>query len=333
MGMTYKEAGVDIDAGESAVKRIKDAARATYNDNVLSDIGAFGGFFSFPKDEYQDPVLVASTDGVGTKLKVAFQTGIHNTVGQDLVNHCVDDILTSGAVPLFFLDYIGIGTMEEEVVVGIVEGFAKACGENGCVLIGGEMAEMAGFYQPGEYDIAGTIVGVVEHNQLITGSTIQPGDVAIGLASNGLHTNGYTLARKVLLTKYDTDTKLQELGQTVGETLLSVHKSYLPEVRPLIGDHRLKGIAHITGGGLSGNTRRILPDGTDLKIDWSSWEVPPLFRIIQESGEISDEEMRKTFNMGIGLVIITGKNDAADLLQHFEKLASSPKIIGTVQPH
>jgi len=332
MGLTYKEAGVDIDAGESAVKRIKDAARSTYNDNVLSDIGAFGGFFSFPKDDFRDPVLVASTDGVGTKLKLAFQTGIHNTVGQDLVNHCVDDILTSGAVPLFFLDYIGIGTMEEEVVVGVVEGFAKACKENDCVLIGGEMAEMAGFYQTGEYDIAGTIVGVVERNQLITGSTIQPGDVAIGLASTGLHTNGYTLARKVLLEKYETNTNLEKLDKTVGEALLSVHKSYLKEVRPLIGDHRLKGIAHITGGGLMGNTKRILPDNTSLKIDWSSWEVPELFRIIQEMGEISDDEMRKTFNMGIGLVIVTGKNDADDLLHHFEKHGSGPKIIGTVQP-
>lgn len=330
MGTTYKEAGVDIEAGESAVKRIKEAVKSTYNDHVLSDIGAFGGFFSFPKEDYDEPVLVSSTDGVGTKLRVAFKMGVHNTVGQDLVNHCVDDILTSGATPLFFLDYIGIGVMKEEVVVDVIGGFAKACKENECVLIGGEMAEMAGFYQPGEYDIAGTIVGVVEREHLISGNTIQQGDIAIGLPSNGLHTNGYTLARKVLLEEFDPDSEVDDLSGTVGETLLAVHKSYLPEIRPLIGDHRLKGISHITGGGLLGNTKRIIPDGFEFRVNWEAWEVPPVFQLIQRIGGVNAEEMRRTFNMGIGLVVITSPEDESTMIQHFRKHGLSPVVIGEI---
>ena len=330
MGMTYKDAGVDIDAGESAVQRIKENVKTTYNENVLSDVGAFGGFFSFPKDDYSEPVLVASTDGVGTKLKVAFQMGVHNTVGQDLVNHCVNDILTSGAVPLFFLDYIGIGSMEEEIVVGIVNGFAQACTENQCALIGGEMAEMAGIYQPGEYDVAGTIVGVVEREHLISGKTIQEGDIIVGLPSTGLHTNGFTLARKVLLEEFQIDSHLDELDSTVGEALLRIHKSYLPEVRPLIGDHRVKGISHITGGGLIGNTRRILPDGLSIQIDWESWDVPEIFTLIQQLGNVAPEEMQRTFNMGIGLIVITAPGDESSITRHFRKHGMSPVVVGEI---
>lgn len=330
MGVTYKESGVDIEAGDSAVKRIKDAVKLTYNDHVLSDVGAFGGFFSFPKEEYSEPVLVSSTDGVGTKLKIAFQTGIHNTIGQDLVNHCVDDILTSGAVPLFFLDYIGIGKMEEDVVVDIVNGFAKACQENNCVLIGGEMAEMAGFYQPGEYDVAGTIVGVVEKEHLISGNTIQAGDIAIGLPSTGLHTNGFTLARNVLLEKYDVDTKVETLNFTIGESLLITHKSYLKEIRPLIGDRRLKGISHITGGGLLGNTTRIIPDGLKFLVNWGAWKIPPIFKLIQQTGDVSDSEMRRTFNMGIGLVVIIDPKDNDTFIKHFQKHGLSPVVMGEI---
>jgi len=330
MGITYKDAGVDIEAGESAVDKIKEAVKTTYNGNVLSDVGQFGGFYRFPRDEYADPVLVSSTDGVGTKLKIAFQTGIHHTIGQDLVNHCVNDILTSGATPMFFLDYIGIGTMDEETVTGIVQGFATACRENACVLIGGEMAEMAGFYAPGEYDVAGTIVGVVERENIINGSTIQPGDVAVGLPSTGLHTNGYTLARKVLLEKYDVDTYIESLGETVGEALLRTHKSYLGEITPLIGDRRLKGIAHITGGGLLGNSRRIIPDGLELAVDWKAWEIPPVFQLIQEIGEISDNEMRRTFNCGIGLVVIVPGTEVEFFQNHFQSMKLDSFVIGQI---
>ncbi|HKJ67026.1 MAG TPA: phosphoribosylformylglycinamidine cyclo-ligase [bacterium] len=330
MVKTYKEAGVDIDAGEQAVGRIKAAVRSTYTPNVLSDVGQFGGFFSFPKDEYDEPVLVSSTDGVGTKLKLAFRTGIHDTIGQDLVNHCVNDILTSGAIPLFFLDYIGLGKMEEDIVADVVKGLSSACRENGCALIGGELAEMVDFYHPGEYDIAGTVVGAVERKHIINGERIAEGDVAIGLASTGLHTNGFTLARKVLLEQYDVNDQVDILPDTVGRELLSIHKSYLQEVKPLIGDPRLKGISHITGGGLLGNTARIIPDGLQLRVDWNSWDVPAIFTLIQETGEIPDTEMRRTFNLGIGLVILVPASESETMLAHFDRYQSNPTIIGEI---
>lgn len=330
MVKSYKEAGVDIDAGERAVDRIKTAVRTTYTENVLSDVGQFGGFFSFPSGKYKDPVLVSSTDGVGTKLKLAFQTGIHSTVGQDLVNHCVNDILTSGAIPLFFLDYVGIGKMDENVVADVVSGFAKACKENGCALIGGELAEMSGFYHPGEYDLAGTIVGAVEREHIINGENIKHGDLAIGLASTGLHTNGYTLARKVLLDQYDVDDEIDGIAQSVGKELLSVHKSYLHEIRPLIGDPNLKGIAHITGGGLLGNTARIVPKGLMLDVNWKAWKTPPIFGLIQELGEIPDSEMRRTFNLGIGLVVIVPEENVEKYIEHFENFNSKPVVIGQI---
>ncbi len=330
MGKTYKDAGVDIEAGESSVERIKTAVRSTYTKHVLSDVGHFGGFYSFPSHEYSDPVLVSSTDGIGTKLKLAFQTGIHDTVGQDLVNHCVNDILTSGALPLFFLDYIGIGKMDEEVVSGLVDGIALACKENGCALIGGELAEMSDIYQPGEYDVAGTIVGCVEREEIINGNTIRKDDVPIGLRSTGLHTNGFTPARKVLLEQYGVDSHIESLGKTIGEQLLAVHKSYLHEIKPLIGDSRVKGLAHITGGGLLGNVKRILPPDVELKVDWEAWEIPPIFRLIQEVGEIQDHEMRRTFNCGIGFVVIVSPENAADITEHFEKYECHPVPLGQI---
>jgi phosphoribosylformylglycinamidine cyclo-ligase len=330
MGKTYKDAGVDIEAGDSAVRSIKEIVKTTYNDNVLSDVGLFGGFYSFPKEDFDNPVLVSSTDGVGTKLKIAFQTGVHHTVGQDLVNHCVDDILTSGAVPMFFLDYLGTDAMREEIIVDVIKGFSQACRENSCVLIGGEMAEMGDFYQPGEYDLAGTIVGVVERDHIIDGTRISEGDVMIGLPSTGLHTNGYTLARNVLLEEFTVDTYLDELGETVGEALLAVHKSYLSEIKPLIGDPGVKGLSHITGGGLLGNTQRILPEGLSLQVDWTAWDMLPIFQVIQNVGEVADEEMRRAFNCGIGFVVVTDQANADRLTEHFSSTGADPVIIGNV---
>ena len=330
MGITYKDAGVDIDAGESAVRGIKQIVRETYNDNVLSDVGHFGGFYQFPSDEFNEPVLVSSTDGVGTKLKIAFRTGIHDTIGQDLVNHCVNDILTSGAIPLFFLDYIGTGTMEPRMMEEIVRGFATACRENQCVLIGGEMAEMAGFYSAGEYDVAGTIVGVVEKENIINGINITQGDVVIGLRSTGLHTNGYTLARTVLLEQFDVNDYVDDLSASVGEALLAIHKSYLGDIKPHIGNPALKGIAHITGGGLLGNSKRIIPEDLDLSVDWDAWEMPAIFSLIQHIGDISDDEMHRTFNCGIGLVIVTPPSQADYFLDEFNTRDTSPKVIGEI---
>ena len=330
MGKTYKDAGVDIEAGDSAVRSIKEIVKTTYNDNVLSDVGLFGGFYSFPKEDFDNPVLVSSTDGVGTKLKIAFKTGVHHTVGQDLVNHCVDDILTSGAVPMFFLDYLGTDTMREDIIVDVIKGFSKACRENSCVLIGGEMAEMGDFYQPGEYDLAGTIVGVVERDHIVDGSRISEGDVMIGLPSTGLHTNGYTLARNVLLEQFTVDTYLDELGETVGEALLAVHKSYLNEIKPLIGDPVVKGLSHITGGGLLGNTQRILPEGLSLQVDWTAWDMPPIFQVIQNVGEVADEEMRRAFNCGIGFVVVTDPASTDRLTEHFSNAGADPVVIGNV---
>ena len=302
---TYKEAGVDIDAGEEAVRRIKGHVRGTFTPGVLTDIGAFGGFFALDPSQYRDPVLVSSMDGVGTKLKVAQRVDRHDTVGEDLVNHCVNDIAVCGARPLFFLDYFAAGQLRPDVVEAVVKGFAKACTENGCALIGGETAEMPDLYARGEYDLAGTIVGVVERDAIIDGSRIGEGDLLLGLPSTGLHTNGYTLARKVLFERFvagDTPDALK--GETVGDALLRVHKSYLDAIQALIAEDLAHGFAHVTGGGLVGNTSRILPDGLGLDVAWDAWTRPPLFRLIQEVGEVPEDDMRRTFNLGVGLVVV-----------------------------
>ncbi len=309
MGITYQQSGVDINAGEQVVKSIKELVRSTYNERVLSDIGLFGGLFDAKFVEYEHPVLVSSTDGVGTKLKIAFALNKHDTVGQCLVNHCVNDILTCGAKPLFFLDYFATGKLKPETATEVIKGFAIACKENNCVLIGGETAEMPSFYPEGEYDISGTIVGIVEKSKIIDGKKIQSGDLLIGLPSNGLHTNGYSFARYVLLQKYSLDKYFEELQCTLAEELLKIHISYLNIVKPLLDSDLISGISHITGGGIVGNTIRILPKNLSLKIDWGSWQVPFIFQLIQKEGNVSDEEMRKVFNLGIGMILIVPKHN------------------------
>jgi len=304
--MDYRQAGVDIDAGNETVRRIKSLARSTFTPGVLSDIGSFGGLFKLDRDRWREPVLVSSADGVGTKLKVAFMTGRHDTVGADLVNHCVNDILVQGAEPLFFLDYLATGRLAPAIAEQVIAGVARGCRENGCALIGGETAEMPGFYADGEYDIAGFIVGVVEKSRVIDGSTVGPGDVLIGLPSAGLHTNGYSLARRVIFEAagWQPDRFVPDLGTTIGEALLAPHVSYLSAVRPLIERNLVKGLAHITGGGITENLPRALPDGCAAEVDLQSRRVPPIFRILQDYGGIARDEMLRAFNMGVGLVIV-----------------------------
>jgi phosphoribosylformylglycinamidine cyclo-ligase len=309
--MDYRDSGVDIDAGNETVRRIRSLARETFTPGVLSDIGSFGGLYSLAAEAGPDPVLVSSADGVGTKLKVAFMTGRHDTVGADLVNHCVNDILVQGARPLFFLDYLATGRLSPSVAGQVVSGIARACRENGCALIGGETAEMPGFYTDGEYDIAGFIVGLVDRAKIVDGSGIEPGDVLLGLPSAGLHTNGYSLARHVFFQMHGLtpDVVLPEMGSSLADALLAPHRSYLRGVGPLLERGLVKGMAHITGGGLTENVPRILPPGCGVWIDPRSWPVPPIFRAIQRLGSIEDAEMFRSFNMGIGLVIACAAGD------------------------
>jgi len=288
---TYREAGVNIDEGNRAVDRIKDIVKTTFNKNVVTGIGLFGGLFKFEKEKYKEPVLVSSTDGVGTKVMIAASVGKFDTIGQCLVNHCVNDILTCGARPLFFLDYIGVGKLLPEYIEEIVSGLAIACRQNGCVLIGGEMAEMPDVYGREKFDLVGTIVGVVEREKLLYGK-VREGDVLIGLRSSGLHTNGYTLARKVLLEKFALEEYIDELGCVLGEELLRVHRSYLGPVSGLLERGLVRGMSHITGGGIVGNTRRILPEGLRIEVDWDAWEWPPIFKLIREKGIQSGDWLR-----------------------------------------
>jgi phosphoribosylformylglycinamidine cyclo-ligase len=312
---TYASAGVDIDAANRATEKIKELARATFNARTLSEIGSFGGMFDGAFPAMRQPVLVASADGVGTKLKIAFATGIHNTIGRDLVNHCTNDILVQGARPLFFLDYIATGKLAPETVASIVEGIANGCRENGSVLLGGETAEMPGFYAEGEYDVAGFIVGVVDRERVIDGHAIAPGDVVLGLPSVGLHTNGYSLARKLFFEDAGCapDTYLDDLGETIGAALLKAHVSYLGALGGLLDSGRIKGLAHITGGGLLENIPRILPEGVNVAIKRGTWPVLPIFELMQRIGNIEDAEMFRTFNMGIGMVVVCAESDAAEI--------------------
>jgi phosphoribosylformylglycinamidine cyclo-ligase len=333
--MDYKAAGVDIDAGNETVRRIRGLARSTFTAGVLSDIGSFGGLFRLEPGRYRDPVLVASADGVGTKLKVAFLARRHHTIGADLVNHCVNDILVQGAEPLFFLDYLATGQLSPAVAESIVGGIAAACRENGCALLGGETAEMPGFYDEGEYDVAGFIVGAVDRSRLINGRTIAVGDLLVGVPSSGLHTNGYSLARRVIFERLglDVGSYVSELSTTVGEALLEPHRSYLPIVQPLLDGGRIKGMAHITGGGITDNLPRVLPHGTAALIDRSAWEVPPIFSWLQRSGSISDGDMLRTFNMGIGLIIVTGRDHAEPLIDELAARGGHKAcVIGEVVP-
>ena len=304
--MGYRSSGVDIDAGNEVVRRVRALAKNTFTTGVLSDIGAFGGLFQPDLFGMTAPVLVASTDGVGTKLKVAFLTGRHDTVGLDLVNHCVNDILVQGARPLFFLDYLATGRLSTDVSVSVIGGVAQGCQQNGCALLGGETAEMPGFYADGEYDLAGFIVGIVDRDRLLDGQAIRPGDVLVGLPSSGLHTNGYSLARQILFDtlQLTVDTEIEGLGVTVGDELLRCHRSYGSVVAPLLAAGLVKGLAHITGGGLTENVPRVLPPGTAARVDRQAWTVPRVFRFLQQNGQVPDNDMYRTFNMGIGMVVV-----------------------------
>jgi phosphoribosylformylglycinamidine cyclo-ligase len=333
--MDYKSSGVDIDAGNEAVRRIRGLARSTFTAGVLSDIGSFGGLFQLDTGQNRHPVLVASADGVGTKLKVAFLADRHDTVGVDLVNHCVNDILVQGAEPLFFLDYLATGRLQPHVAEAVVSGMAAACRDNGCALLGGETAEMPGMYADGEYDLAGFIVGVVDRERLINGRAIAVGDVLVGVPSSGLHTNGYSLARRIVfdMLGLHVESHVPELSMSVGQALLEPHRSYLSMIRPLLDGGRLKGMAHITGGGITDNLPRILPHGTAAVIDASSWTVPPLFRWLQAGGAVPAEDMMRTFNMGIGLIVVTTKDHAEPLMEELAARGGrDARVIGDLVP-
>ena len=329
MSETYLSSGVSISAGEETVSKIKSFARSTFNSNVLSDIGLFGAFYDASFKNFKHPVLVSSVDGVGTKLKVAIAMDKHDTIGQDLVNHCVNDIAVCGAEPLFFLDYVAFGKLIPDKAAKIIEGFAIACKNNNCSLIGGETAEMPGLYEENDYDLSGTIVGVVEKEKIINGKEIKLGDVLIGFQSNGLHTNGYSLARKVL-SNIDLHSTPQNFELTLGDELLKIHKSYLSLINALKNNFSIKGFSHITGGGIVGNTLRIIPKGLSLKIDWNGWQLPEIFKLIKTSGNISDEEMRSVFNIGIGLIAVVDKNEVENILRTSESLNEKGIVIGEV---
>jgi phosphoribosylformylglycinamidine cyclo-ligase len=336
----YASAGVDIQLGNQVKSTLPRLLAATRRREVLGKVGGFGGLFALESGKFRQPVLVASTDGVGTKLKIAFALDRHDTVGQDLVNHCVNDIAVLGAEPLFFLDYIGTGKLKPRVFRQLISGFARACAENHCALLGGETAQMPGFYQEGEYDLSGTIVGVVEKSEILDGRSIRPGDAVLGLASSGLHTNGYSLARKIFFErmKLDPRTKLPELGGGIGRELLKVHVSYGPLIRsalrkfnrPRTGRLTVKGMAHITGGGFIDNIPRVLPRKCDALIRKGSWEVPPIFQLLAASGGIAESEMYEVFNMGVGLVMIVA-GDQADAVLRFARAGGTVAwIIGEI---
>ena len=336
-GSAYKSAGVDIDAGHEAVRRIRSLARETFTPGVLSDIGSFGGLFQPQFGAVRQPVLVSSADGVGTKLKVAFLTGRHGTVGIDLVNHCVNDILVQGATPLFFLDYLATGRLSPGVTAEVVSGLASACVDNGCALLGGETAEMPGFYQDGEYDLAGFVVGVVDRDRLVDGQQIRPGDRVVGLPSSGLHTNGYSLARQIVFETLGltAESTPDGLDGTVGDVLLRTHRSYLRLLAPVLEAHPglVRGLAHITGGGLSDNLPRVLPEGASVEIVRGSWTPPPVFGFLQRHGQLSDAEAYRAFNMGIGMAVVCPADRVAELLALFEQAGETMALdIGQVVP-
>jgi phosphoribosylformylglycinamidine cyclo-ligase len=330
--MDYKSSGVDIDAGNETVRRIKALAQSTFTGGVLSDIGSFGGLFRLETAGTKPPILVASADGVGTKLKVAFLAKSHRTIGIDLVNHCVNDVLVQGARPLFFLDYLATGALDPDVAAHVVEGLARGCKDNGCALLGGETAEMPGFYAAGEYDLAGFIVGVVDDETLVDGKSIAAGDVLVGLPSSGLHTNGYSLARRIVFEHLGltVDAAVPELGTTVGEALLEPHRSYLHAVYPLVAKGAIKGMAHITGGGITDNLPRVLPPGTAAQVSRASWQVPALFQWLQTSGDVPDADMRRAFNMGIGLIIVCTPALVDAVLDDLRSRRESPVVIGEI---
>lgn len=330
--VTYADAGVDISSGDRAKQRIKYLAQRTFTRNVLSEIGGFGGLFKLDTAKYQQPVLVSSADGVGTKLKVAFELGIHHTVGADLVNHCVNDIAVQGATPLFFLDYLATGRLDGEVTEKIVIGLADACKANGCALIGGETAQMPGFYPDGEYDLAGFIVGVVEREKVITGAKIQTGDVLIGLPSTGLHTNGYSLARKLFFETagYKAEQYVNALKEKAGAALMKTHRSYLHVIQKLTASDLVAGMAHITGGGITENLPRILPRTVSAAVDLGSWPVLPIFEHLRELGNVEQDEMLRTFNMGIGLIVVVPADKFKRAKGLLERVGEKFHVIGRI---
>jgi len=332
--LTYRDSGVDIDKQDEALRRIKQHVRSTKTAGVLSDLGNFGGLFALDGAACESPVLVSSCDGIGTKLRLAFLTGIHDTVGRDLVNHCVNDILVQGAKPLFFLDYLATGKLEPGVVEAVVDGLARGCREAGCALLGGEIAEMPGFYADGEYDVAGFIVGVVDRKQLLDGSEIQSGDQLIGLPSAGLHTNGYSLARKIFFERagLGVNDRVDELEATVGEVLLGEHRSYRECLTQPLERGWVRGLAHITGGGIVDNVPRILPQGLAARVERDSWPLPPLFTYMQQRGNVPLGEMDRTFNMGLGMVVVCESARAAELVGYLEGQGERPYRIGEIVP-
>ncbi|MBK6724485.1 MAG: phosphoribosylformylglycinamidine cyclo-ligase [Acidobacteria bacterium] len=337
--ISYADAGVSIDNANLAVAKIREYARSTFNERTLTEIGSFGGMFAGAFPNMSEPILVASADGVGTKLKLAFDTGIHNTVGADLVNHCVNDILVQGARPLFFLDYFATGKLEPDVTASVVEGMARACRENGCVLLGGETAEMPSMYADGEYDLAGFIVGVVDKPKVIDGKSITPGDVVLGIPSTGLQTNGYSLARKLFFEVggYTPDSFVEELGTTVGEALLATHASFLPQIGPMLDEMSgadksvrvplIKGLVHITGGGFLENIPRILPEGVSVEINRGTWPEPPIFGLMRRLGNVDEKEMFRTFNMGIGMIVVVAEAEMETVKAHLGGCHEIGKIV------
>jgi phosphoribosylformylglycinamidine cyclo-ligase len=333
MSITYRDAGVNIDAADAAKKRMKALVESTRTPGVIGGIGAFGGLFAPDMAGMSEPVLVASADGVGTKLKVAFMMNRHNTVGVDIVCHCANDILVQGARPLFFLDYLALGHLVEDVVVDLVAGVAEGCRRAGCALLGGETAEMPDFYARGEYDLAGFIVGLVDRNHILDGARVKPGDVLLGLASDGLHTNGYSLARKALFDAagYTVETVVDGLDAPLGDVLLQPHCCYAPSILPLLPEGAIHGMAHITGGGLLDNIPRSLPEGCGVAIDRDAWNVPAVFSVIQKAGDIPDAEMFRTFNMGIGMVLMVEPAAAENLSTALRASGETVYRIGAVQ--
>ncbi len=330
----YRDAGVDIDAGEALVERIREEVASTATSGSLGRLGAFGGFFRPDFSGMRDPVLVSSVDGVGTKLRLAALSGVHHTVGQDLVNHCVNDILCCGARPLFFLDYYATGRLDVDVAAEVIRGFCIACRENGCALVGGETAEMPGFYGAGDYDMAGTIVGLVDRERIVDGGRIRPGDRLLGLPSTGLHTNGYSLARRVLLEDagLPLDYSLPD-GRKLGETLMAVHRSYLGPVGALLNEVEVLGISHVTGGGIHGNTARVLPPGCGIELDETAWEWPAVFQLIRERGRVSRQEMFRTFNLGVGMILVLRSGEADRAFAVLEERGERPIRLGRVIQH
>lgn len=330
--ISYKDAGVDLERSNQAKEAIKAHVKSTHTENVLRDIGLFSGFFRFDAEKYTEPVLVSSIDGIGTKVKIAQMMGVYHTIGADLVNHSVNDIMVCGADPLFFMDYIAADRLTADLVSGVVEGMAAACRECGCALIGGETAEMPGVYAERSFDLAGTIVGVVERDGILDGSGIGPGDNLIAIASNGIHTNGYSLVRKVFFesNRYAVDHRFDDLEGTLGEELLKVHKSYHRLIGAVRHSKGLKGISHITGGGIVGNTIRLLPAGYQPVIDWESWQWPAIFGILQREGGVSDAEMRNVFNLGVGLILIVREDKTEEILTTCASVQEEAFVIGSV---